>query len=335
MPKKDSCRKWFCRISKSNNTQNGLYEYNFGELYEKLVAKYYILFALHDKNLSNIHCHIVIQGKNQIEFDALKNLIPYGDIEKQRGSNKECYEYCLHTDTKSKETEKDEYDDNCLKTNIEDFETWKKLDKGLGVRNDLTKIVEDIKNGATSTEIRDNYPSQYIRYSTNIQKIKQEVVKEEFSKVFRQLTITYIFGSTGVGKTRYVMEKYGYENVYRISNYGRSAFDGYDGQDVILFDEFRSSIPISSMLMYLDGYPLALPCRYQDKQAVFTKVYIVSNIPLSKQYIEIQDHEPQTYQAFCRRIAEVYDFDKSKDYPISSKSVQITICDDTDIGDIF
>lgn len=332
----EKCRKYFCRVSNINNTTSGLYEYNFTDLYNKLCDKYdTVLFALHDKDENNIHCHIIIQNKNQIRFDTLKNLIPFGDIEKQRGSNKECYEYCLHIDKKSKETEKDEYDDSCIKTNIEDIETWKKLDKGLGARNDLTKIVEDLKNGASPTEIRDNYPSQYIRYSTSIQKIKQEVVKEEFSKVFRKLQITYIFGSTGVGKTRYVMEKFGYENVYRISSYGRSAFDGYDNQDVILFDEFRSSIPIAQMLMYLDGYPLALPCRYQDKQAVFTKVYIVSNIPLSKQYTDTQNQEPATYQAFCRRISEIYDFDKSKDFPISSKTAQLSLCTDTDIDDIF
>lgn len=33
MPKKDSCRKWFCRVTKINNTQNGVYEYNFDDLY--------------------------------------------------------------------------------------------------------------------------------------------------------------------------------------------------------------------------------------------------------------------------------------------------------------
>src|SRR5574344_277719 len=195
----EKCRKYFCRVSNINNTTSDLYEYNFTYLYNKLCDKYdTVLFALHDKDENNIHCHIIIQNKNQIRFDTLKNLIPFGDIEKQRGSNKECYEYCLHIDKKSKETEKDEYDDSCIKTKIEDIENWKKLDKGLGARNDLTKIVEDIKNGASSTEIRDNYPSQYIRYSTSIQKIKQEVVKEEFSKVFRKLQITYIFGSTGV-----------------------------------------------------------------------------------------------------------------------------------------
>lgn len=333
MPKKDSCRKWFCRVTKINNTQNGVYEYDFDELYKTLTEKYNVLFALHDKDADNVHCHIVIQYKNQIEFDHLKKLIPYGDIEKQRGSNKECYEYCLHIDKKSRETEKQQYNDGCIKTNIEDLEAWKKLENKLGARNDLVQIVEDIKNGADKYELIDNYPTQYVRYSNSFQKIKQELLERQGAETFRKLEVIYIYGSTGVGKTRYVMEKYGYQNVFRVTEYASGTFDGYNGQDVILFDEFRSSIPISKMLVYLDGYPVTLPCRYYNKQALFTKVYIISNISLQEQYKNIQVEEPKTYDALLRRITAVYNFDKSKDIPITHDARLIPL--DIDIGDIF
>lgn len=333
MPKKDSCRKWFCRVTKINNTQNGVYEYNFDDLYNILTERYNVLFALHDKDTENVHCHIVIQHKNQIEFDHLKKLIPYGDIEKQRGSNKECYEYCLHIDKKSQETEKTQYDDSCIKTNIEDIEAWKKLDNKLGSRNDLIQIVEDIKNGADKYELMDNYPTQYVRYSNSFQKIQQELLEKQGAETFRKLEVIYIYGSTGVGKTRYVMEKYGYQNVFRVTEYSNGLFDSYNNQDVILFDEFRSSIPITKMLVYLDGYPVTLPCRYYNKQALFTKVYIISNISLQEQYKNIQVEEPKTYDALLRRITAVYNFDKSKDIPITHDARLIPI--DVDIGDIF
>ena len=330
----DRCQKWFCRATKINNTQNGIYEYDFDELYKTLSERYdKVLFALHDKDISNVHWHIVIQNKTQIRFDTLKNIIPYGDIEKQRGSNKECYEYCLHIDKKSLETEKDQYDDTCIKTNIEDLETWKKLDNKLGSRNDLVQIVEDIKNGATNSDLRDNYPSQYVRYSNAFEKIQQELLEDKFKNTFRKLEVIYIYGSTGVGKTRYVMEKYGYQNVFHVSSYGHGMFDTYKGQDVMLFDEFRSSIPIAQILTYLDGYPIHLPARYNNKLALFTKVYIVSNIPLSAQYPNVQTDEPKTYDAFLRRISAVYDFDKSKTTPITHDARLIPI--DVDIGDIF
>lgn len=56
------------------------------------------------------------------------------------------------------------------------------------------------------------------------------------------------------------------------------------------------------MLKYLDGYPLMLPCRYSNKVACYTKVFLISNIPLSAQYPNVQLSEPETYCAFCRRI---------------------------------
>lgn len=106
------------------------------------------------------------------------------------------------------------------------------------------------------------------------------------------------------------MEKYGYENVFRAINY-KHPFDGYKGQDVILFDEFRSSLMIDDMLKYLDGYPVMLPCRYSDKVACFTKVYIVSNIPFEKQYPNVQINEPETFAAFKRRFTSISEKIKS------------------------
>ena len=78
--------------------------------------------------------------------------------------------------------------------------------------------------------------------------------------------------------------------------------DGYHGQDVIIFEEFRSSLKIGDMLNYLDGYPLSLPCRFSNKQACYTKVYIISNIPLTAQYNDLQSEQTATWKAFLRRI---------------------------------
>lgn len=35
----------------------------------------------------------------------------------------------------------------------------------------------------------------------------------------------------------------------------------------------------------LDGYPLELPCRYANKQACYTEVYLVSNLPLERRTV--------------------------------------------------
>ena len=137
-----------------------------------------------------------------------------------------------------------------------------------------------IENGCTPYEIIKEHPSTYTQIP-NIERAIALYNAEKVKNIFRKLEVVYIWGQTGVGKTRYVLEKYGYTNVYRVTNY-QNPFDGYKNEDVILFDEFRSNLRIDDMLKYLDGYPVNLPSRYTDKPAAFTKVYIISNIPIYK-----------------------------------------------------
>jgi hypothetical protein len=48
-----------------------------------------------------------------------------------------------------------------------------------------------------------------------------------------------------------------------------------------------------------------LPCRYANKIACFTKVYILSNISLVQQYESIQEEYPETWKALLRRINSI------------------------------
>lgn len=170
-----------------------------------------------------------------------------------------------------------------------------------GKRTDMEDIYKMVESGCSDKQIRETYPSQYTRYRSKIHAIRQELLEEQFNTVFRKLDIVYICDFPGAGKTRYIMEKYGYENVYRVSNY-KNPFDTYKGEKVIVFEEFRSSLPIEQMLNFLDGYPTRLPARYSDKVACFDKVYIVSNWEYNEQYKNIRESYPSTMVAFDRRI---------------------------------
>ncbi len=172
-----------------------------------------------------------------------------------------------------------------------------------GHRSDIEDLYDMIKNGMTNFEIMENAP-QYLLNIDKVEKVRQIVKEENYKTVFRQLNVNYIYGSTGVGKTRGIMEMYGYQNIFRITDYDHP-FDNYKGQDIIIFEEFRSSLKIQDMLNYLDGYPLELPCRYANKIACYTKVYIITNIPLSDQYGGIQQDCKETWQAFLRRVNRV------------------------------
>ena len=173
-----------------------------------------------------------------------------------------------------------------------------------GKRKDLEVMYEMVKDGATNEEIRERFTNSYLKYFRNVEYVRQQIKYEEFLEVFRDLEVTYIYGSPGTGKSKYVIDTHGYRNVYRITD-KKHPFDMYEGQDVIVFEEFRSSFMFDEMLNYLDGYPLILPARYNQKVACYTKVYIITNIPLGKQYEKKQEDNLESYQAFCRRIHKV------------------------------
>lgn len=247
------------------------------------------------------HIHIFFCFKSPRTGNSIKKYFPTCHIEFCSGSIDENVDYIAKTG-KWKESEKE-------KTKIDGmfFENKERpKEAGRGKRNDLEQLRELIKNGADNVTIYDTN-ANYLLYSSTIDRIRQEYLQTECRKKFRQLEVTYVFGKTGTGKTRGIMERYGYENVKRITNYDHP-FDDYKGEDVIIFEEFRNSLAIEQMLNYLDGYPVCLPCRYSDKWACFTKVFICTNWTLEEQYQNIQENYPETWNAFLRRIHNVKEY---------------------------
>ena len=297
-------RKWFIRISKVNNTKDkGVFEYYFDEVFKTLSNKYeVVIMAIHDKDSTNIHSHIILQSDNQIRFSTLKKLLPYGDIEPQQGTNEECYNYLFHKDAKSKEQEKDEYNESCLKVKCDNIEDWLKV-KEKGARTDIERFKNAILSGMTEQELLEEFPTQMARYSSFYNTCNKIRLANEFGLKLRYLYVTYIYGPAGTGKTYSVFEENGFDfnKVYSIDDYDHP-FDNYNGQKVLLLDEYRGNFPVTYFLKLLDKYPLQLKARYSNKQACFDRVYIVSNIPLYKQYENV---DFETRQAIMRRIHEI------------------------------
>lgn len=245
------------------------------------------------------HTHVYAVFSNAVMFATLQKRFYGSHIEPALGSNQENRDYIRKEGKWADDTKKE--------TNLPDtFEESGELplDKYSGQKENAA-MYGMLKSGASNFEILEEFPNAMNKLD-KIDRARQTVLEDKFKDEFRTLDIWYIWGETGVGKTRDVMEKYGYSNVYRVTNYTHP-FDGYKGQEVILFDEFRSSLPIGDMLIYLDGYPVALPCRYADKQACYSTVYIISNIPLEQQYRNIQIEQPATWAALLRRISHNFE----------------------------
>lgn len=248
------------------------------------------------------HVHVYFVLDVPIRFSTIKNRFPSAHIERTAGTSQQNRDYIRKEGAWENDAKKDTVIPNTF------FEWGTLPSEQQGARSDLDLLYEYIKDGLSNYEILERCPVFMTRL-TDIEKARAIVRQEQYKNCFRMMNVIYIFGATGTGKTRGVMEKNGYEAVYRVTEY-EHPFDSYAGQDVLVLDEYRSQLKISELLNILDGYPLELRCRYSNKIACFTVVYIISNIPLESQYPYIQQADKETWNALLRRIHKIVDYHK-------------------------
>lgn len=226
-------------------------------------------------------------------FSTIKNYFPRAHIEQARGSNVQCREYCRKSETHiSGPYEIGQFAEERARTDKQGF-------------------LQVACAGLSDKEIRDLYPSLYLDKYKEIPSIYRRNLKEKFKNKMRDVEVTYIYGPPGSGKTSYIFNHYKPEEFYRVTLYNNSAFDDYKDEDVIVFDEFNSSFRITDMNHYLDRYYIPLPARYDNRFSMYTKVYIISNLPLSKQYVDVQERDPEIYKALLRRINNIIRIDET------------------------
>lgn len=298
-PKTNKSRKWILTV---NNPEK--YGYTHDYIKEKIgQLKGVTYWCMSDEvgEQGTPHTHIYLYAPAGVEFKTLKNKMDKPDIEKARGTSEQCRNYVFKegkwlNDAKGETNKRDTH------------EEWGEMPvERPGKRNDLDELYEMIEQGQTNYQIISQQP-KYINQFEKLDRIRQMVVEEKYKNTFREMEVTYIWGTTGAGKTRTIMEKYGYDKVYRVTDY-KHPFDQYQQQDVVVFEEFRpGSMSLTDMLNLLDGYPVVLPCRYSNKIACYTKVYILTNVELKEQYKEIQIKYPESWKAFLRRIHNIVEY---------------------------
>lgn len=312
MAKDTQSRKW--QVTINNPIEKGYTHDQLKEILKKFKSCIYWCMSDEKGNKEETyHTHLYICCSNGVLFSTMKKRFEGAHFEMCKGTSSENRDYVFKIG-KWLNTSKEE-------TRIEGTqEEWGECPlERQGARNDLQDLYDMIKQGMSDYQIMEEMP-EIIFNLDKLERCRQTVIQEKSKNEWRDLEVSYIWGDTGSGKTRSVMDKYGYSNVFRITDYAHP-FDNYRGQDVVVFEEFRTSVKISEMLNYLDGYPLELPCRYNNKYACYTKVYIITNIGLGQQYPNIQCDEYETFRALLRRIHNVYHFTNGT---IEKSTIQIT-----------
>lgn len=127
--------------------------------------------------------------------------------------------------------------------------------------------------------------------------------------------VFWFSGSTGSGKTRCAFEFASaigltYEDVW-ISSGSLQWFDGYDGQRLAVFDDFRAKhVEFSFLLRLLDRYPIRTP--FKGGFVNFNPHHIIITCPYSIErcFSKRFEHIPEDLAQLTRRISSIFDFDQ-------------------------
>lgn len=152
-----------------------------------------------------------------------------------------------------------------------------------GQRNDLKELAVTIATKGIKQAIQDK-PECYIKYHNGMEKLNSfyKCKKRDFKPY-----VEWIYGPTGTGKTRHVYEK---EKDLWISNKNLQWWQGYDGQEATLFDDFRGDFcTFHELLRILDRYPYTVMVKGGSMELCSKRMYITSAYHPEEVYTTIED----------------------------------------------
>lgn len=159
-----------------------------------------------------------------------------------------------------------------------------------GKRNDLQHLCQQLKDCTiTIQDIIDTFPGKYHLYRKTFEKITQTVQDKNYRKDMTK-GIWY-YGDTGTGKSHRAFKDYNPDTHYIYPN-DNGWWDGYDGQDTIIINDFRGEISYNQLLQIIDKWPYQLRRRNQQpRQLIASTVIITSSLPPSQIYKNRQDED--------------------------------------------
>lgn len=199
-----------------------------------------------------------------------------------------------------------------------------------GARNDLESFRDAIKNGMTRREAYDDYVHMMASYPKMYNDLRSFYLEDKAWAMYEageKPEINVICGPTAVGKTRGVFEKYK-RNVYKLEmgdgSNGSTFWNGYDGQDIILIDDFYGQLKLDYLLRILDRYPQQFNTKGGFTWRVATKIFITSNEKPENWYKGVQNKDVKA--ALYRRFDNVIDmFPKIDIVDISTDDINVSL----------
>lgn len=210
-------------------------------------------------------------------------------VEKANGTAAQNRDYCTKDDTRLGGTEPWEYGD-CPAT--------------AGSRQDLVRIRNQIQEGATNSMLWENnfeLMARNYRAVAEYRRVLVEAIDREDAPA-----VTIYWGDTGTGKTRRAYHEaraHGTPFFVSLPTHDKAPawFDGWNGVDPIIIDDFDCEYEIGAFKRLIDRYPISVPVKGGFIPCRVKYIWITSNTDPADWYAVAPVRH---YQAVQRRVAD-------------------------------
>lgn len=206
------------------------------------------------------HLQGYVQFSKLKRLSGVKKYLPTAHWEIRKGTHEQAKAYCMKTDTRAGGPW-----------------TWgEERAPEPGKRNDLLSLKEAVDAGRTELSIAedDDLFGPWANHFRAVERYKR--LKTVQQRNWMTESIIY-WGPPGTGKTRRAQHEAG-ASAYWLPKPGAGQtpfFDGYDGQEVVVIDEYYGWLPFDLLCRMCDRYPLLVNTKggmvnFYPKKIIFT-----------------------------------------------------------------
>lgn len=190
------------------------------------------------------------------------------------------------------------------KTLNDSFEEWGTLPKQ-GERNDLCDLRDQLKNGLTLQDLRDQNPMAYHQYGRTLEKLEDDYLQRR-----KRTSMTkglWIWGPTECGKTLFTelaAELHG--DPYCVPYEHAGWCDGYMGETMVVLDDFRGQVMFNTLLRWIDRSPYAYMTRRGRRPVPFVSEIVIITSPMPPEEVYTGMASNDNINQLLRRVQVVH-----------------------------
>lgn len=177
-----------------------------------------------------------------------------------------------------------------------------------GKRADIEEFREAVDNGLTEEQAYQEHPgvmAKYPRFYGGYKDAKNR-------KMYRtwMTKCKWYWGGTNVGKSHRIFQPFidsdSMDTVYQHEAADKGWWDGYEGQPIVIMNEFRGEINYQELLTLIDKWPKKVSRRGREPTPFLAKEILISSpMPPEKVYWR-QNEKDDSIQQLLRRVEVIH-----------------------------